>query len=182
MKTLVCFISTQQGNWGQKKIMNMQKLFLNTWRSILKFQVEGNKSGCKKFCYKCKPLDIFRATILKAIAKLREEGQAKGREKRGTGGLHHDQVTVCQFNSIHRVRTHLESPWKSLSFKIKIQGLESPWKLQSALESPWISVLTLSNTDSQVSKRSKHRKTYQGKIAHVVEEPKNWQTQGSFLH
>ena len=81
-----------------------------------------------------------------------------------------------------RVRTHLESPWKSLSFKIKIQGLESPWKLQSALESPWISVLTLSNTDSQVSKRSKHRKTYQGKIAHVVEEPKNWQTQGSFLH
>ena len=40
------------------------------------------------------------------------------------------------------------------------------------LESPWISVLTLSNTDSQGSKRSKHRKTYQGKIAHVVEEPK----------
>ena len=72
----------------------------------------------------------------------------------------------------YRVRTHLESPWKSLSLKIKIQGLESPWKLQSALESPWISVLTLSNTDSQVSKRSKHRKTYQGKIAHVVEEPK----------
>ena len=72
----------------------------------------------------------------------------------------------------YRVLTHLESPWKSLSFKIKIQGLESPWKLQSALESPWISVLTLSNTDSQVSKRSKHRKTYQGKIAHVVEEPK----------
>ena len=58
------------------------------------------------------------------------------------------------------------------SFKIKIQGLESPWKLQSVLESPWISVLTLSNKDSQVSKRSKHRKTYQGKIAHVVEEPK----------
>ena len=78
-----------------------------------------------------------------------------------------------QWNAVkNRVRTHLESPWKSLSFKIKIQGLESPWKLQSALESPWISVLTLSNTDSQVSKRSKHRKTYQGKIAHVVEEPK----------
>ena len=37
---------------------------------------------------------------MKAIAKLREEGQAKGREKRGTGGLYHDQVTVCQFNSI----------------------------------------------------------------------------------
>ena len=33
-------------------------------------------------------------------------------------------------------------------------------------------MLTLSNTDSQVSKRSKHRKTYQDKIAHVVEEPK----------
>ena len=48
----------------------------------------------------------------------------------------------------------------------------SPWKLQSVLESPWISVLTLSNTDSQVSKRSKHRKTYQDKTSHVVEEPK----------
>ena len=82
------------------------------------------------------------------------------------------KVSSRCFKIYYRVRTHLESPWKSLSFKIKIQGLESPWKLQSALESPWISVLTLSNTDSQVSKRSKHRKTYQGKIAHVVEEPK----------
>ena len=59
-------------------------------------------------------------------------------------------------STFNRVRTHLESPWK----------------LQSVLGSPWISVLTLSNTDSQVSKRSKHRKTYQDKIAHVVEEPK----------
>ena len=59
-------------------------------------------------------------------------------------------------STFNRVRTHLESPWK----------------LQSVLESPWISVLTLSNTDSQVSKRSKHRKTYQDKTSHVVEEPK----------
>ena len=29
------------------------------------------------------------------------------------------------------------APWKSLNFKIKIQGLKSPWKLQSVLESPW---------------------------------------------
>ena len=41
-----------------------------------------------------------------------------------------------------RACTHLESPWKSLNFKIKIQGLESPWKLQSMLESSWISMLT----------------------------------------
>lgn len=58
MKTVVCFTSTQQGNWGQKKIMNMQKLFLSICRSILKFQVEGNKSGFKKILL-CKPLDIL---------------------------------------------------------------------------------------------------------------------------
>ena len=66
-----------------------------------------------------------------------------------------DKENTPQF-TFNRVRTHLESPWK----------------LQSVLGSPWISVLTLSNTDSQVSKRSKHRKTYQDKIAHVVEEQK----------
>ena len=58
MKTLVCFTSTQQENWGQKKIMNMLKLFLSICRSILKFQVEGNKSGFKKILL-CKPLDIL---------------------------------------------------------------------------------------------------------------------------
>ena len=56
----------------------------------------------------------------------------------------------------NRVYTHLKSPWKSLNFKMKIQGLESPWKLQWVLESPWISVLTLSNLDFHVPKRSKH--------------------------
>ena len=40
------------------------------------------------------------------------------------------------------------------------------------LESPWISVLTLSNPDSQVTKRSKHRKTFKDKVTHVVEELK----------
>ena len=54
----------------------------------------------------------------------------------------------------------LHAPWNSLNFKIKIQGLENPWKLQSLLESPWISVLTLSNPDSHVPKRSKHRKIF----------------------
>ena len=45
----------------------------------------------------------------------------------------------------------LESPWKSLNFRIKIQGLKSPWKLQSVLESPWNLVLPiLSNKASQV--------------------------------
>ena len=38
---------------------------------------------------------------------------------------------------------------------MKIQALESPWKLQWVLESPWISVLTLSNLDFHVPKRSK---------------------------
>ena len=38
--------------------MNMQKLFLSICRSILKFQVEGNKSGFKKILL-CKPLDIL---------------------------------------------------------------------------------------------------------------------------
>ena len=45
---------------------------------------------------------------------------------------------------------HLKSPWMSLNFEIKIQGLENPWKLQSVLEGPWVLVLTLSNLDSQV--------------------------------
>ena len=55
----------------------------------------------------------------------------------------------------NRVYTYLKSPWKSLNFKMKIQGLESPWKLQWVLESPWISVLTLSNLDFHVPKSSK---------------------------
>ena len=38
---------------------------------------------------------------------------------------------------LFRVRMHLESTWKSLNFKMKFQGLKSPWKLQSVLESPW---------------------------------------------
>ena len=40
---------------------------------------------------------------------------------------------------------------KSLNFKIKIQGLYSPWKLQSVLESPWNLLPILSNEASQVS-------------------------------
>ena len=46
---------------------------------------------------------------------------------------------------------------------LKVQ--ESPWKLQSILESPWISVLTLSNPDSVPN-----TKDLQDKIAHVVVE------------
>ena len=37
----------------------------------------------------------------------------------------------------NRVRTHLESPWKSLNLKIKIQSLESPWKVHWVFEKPW---------------------------------------------
>ena len=33
-------------------------------------------------------------------------------------------------------------------------------------------MLTLSNPDSQVTKRSKHRKTFKDKVTHVVEELK----------
>ena len=40
---------------------------------------------------------------------------------------------------------------KVLEFKIKIQGLKSPWKLQSVLESPWNLLPILSNEASQVS-------------------------------
>ena len=50
-----------------------------------------------------------------------------------------------------RVRMRLESPWKSLNFKIKNQGLESPWKLRSVLESAWNLLPMLSNEASQVS-------------------------------
>ena len=48
---------------------------------------------------------------------------------------------------------------------MKIQGLESPWKLQLVLESRWISVLTLSNPDPDVPNVKDH---LQDKIAHVV--------------
>ena len=48
---------------------------------------------------------------------------------------------------------------------MKIQGPESPWKLQSVLESRWISVLTLSNPDPDVPNMKDH---LQDKIAHVV--------------
>ena len=75
---------------------------------------------------------------------------------------------------MHKVGTYLESPWKSVNFKIKIQGLESLWNLQSVLESPWISVLTLFWTQQ----RPKDLKD--NYIAHVLEEVKK--TQGPFLH
>ena len=52
--------------------------------------------------------------------------------------------------TIYRVRTHLESTWKSLNLKIKIQGLKSPWKLQSVLESPWNLWIISSILDSRV--------------------------------
>ena len=68
---------------------------------------------------------------------------------------------------IYRVCTHLDCPWKSLNLRLKIQGLESPWKLLSMLESPWISVLTLSNP-----KEKKQTDDIQVKIAHVVEKLK----------
>ena len=51
---------------------------------------------------------------------------------------------------------------------LKVQGLESPWKLQLVLESPWISVLTLSNPDSQ----EPNMKDLQDKIAHAAVELK----------
>ena len=65
---------------------------------------------------------------------------------------------------ISRVCTYLKNPWQSLNFEISVQDLESLWKLQSVLESPWISVLALSNPDSQVTKRSKHKKTFRIKL------------------
>ena len=44
---------------------------------------------------------------------------------------------VRKGNDTNRVRTHLESPWKPLNLKIKIQGLESLWKVHWVLEKPW---------------------------------------------
>ena len=61
----------------------------------------------------------------------------------------------------------LQSPW---IFK-KNRGFESRWKYQSVLESPWISVLTLSDPDSQVPERNKHRKTFRIKLLMLW---KNW--------
>ena len=76
----------------------------------------------------------------------------------------------------------LHSPWKSLHFKIKILGLENPWKLQLLLESSWISVLTLAIPDSQVPTRSKHRKTFRIKYywSCCGRTKKRHNTQGSF--
>ena len=51
-------------------------------------------------------------------------------------------TSLAIYHLISRVRTHLERPWRSSDFEIKIQGLESSWKLQSVVESPWISGLT----------------------------------------
>ena len=45
--------------------------------------------------------------------------------------------------------------------------LESPWKLQSVLESPWISVLPLSKRDSRVAKLIKKEQTQ-------IERPSGW--------
>ena len=81
-------------------------------------------------------------------------------------------TSLAIYHLISRVRTHLERPWRSFDFEIKIQGLESSWKLQSVVESPWISVLTLSNPDSQLHKKGKKQKDLQDEIAHVVEELK----------
>ena len=50
----------------------------------------------------------------------------------------------------------LESSW---NLKL-IQVLESPWKFQLVVESPWISVLTLSSPKG----RSKHRKAFRIKL------------------
>ena len=67
----------------------------------------------------------------------------------------------------NRVQLHLECPWIS---KKNSRPWKS-WKLQSVLESPWISVLTLSNPDSRVPKRSKYRKTFRIKLLMLW---KNW--------
>ena len=51
-----------------------------------------------------------------------------------------------------------------------------PWKLQLVLESPWISVLSLSNPDSQVpnvEEKEETQKNLQGKIAHGVKIKKD---------
>ena len=77
--------------------------------------------------------------------------------------LYQDLLTL-QTNSVSvdgKVEKGWQASWESLSFKIKIQRLENPWKLQSVLESLWISVLNLSNPDSQMPTRSKHWKTGQ---------------------
>ena len=60
-----------------------------------------------------------------------------------------------------RVRTHLESPWK----------------LQSVLESPWISMLSITP-----KKKKRTRKDLRDKITRVVEELKQTKSQGSFSH
>ena len=81
---------------------------------------------------------------------------------------HDTQSQICLDRFQQLLRTILywqgsRAPWKSLNLKIKIQGLESPWKLRSVLESPWLSVVTLSNSTT--------RKDLQDKIA-LVEELK----------
>ena len=76
-------------------------------------------------------------------------------------------VSKAPFMSInYRVCMHLESPWKSLNFKIKIQGLESPWKFQSVLESPWISLRENSK------EKGAYTELFMDEITRVVEELK----------
>ena len=58
---------------------------------------------------------------------------------------------------------------KALNLKIKIQGLESPWKLQSVLESPWSSTLTLKFKYNSKEKGANTERP-RDKITHVVEE------------
>ena len=62
---------------------------------------------------------------------------------------------------------------KVLEFKNKNSR---PWKLQLVLESPWISVLTLSNPDSQVpnvEEKEQTQKNLQDKIANGVKIKKD---------
>ena len=95
--------------------------------------------------------------------------------------LYQDLLTL-QTNSVSvdgKVEKGWQASWKSLSFKIKIQRLENPWKLQSVLESLWISVLNLSNPDSQMPTRSKHWKTGQN-CWHCKRAKKKTHTQGFF--
>ena len=56
---------------------------------------------------------------------------------------------------------HLESPW-ILIFLNFLTDLKSPWKLQSVLEIPWISVRTLSSP----KEKEQPQKFLQYKIAH----------------
>ena len=92
----------------------------------------------------------------------------------------HKAFTRSLQDTYIRVRTRLESPWKSLNFKIKCQGLKSPWKLQSVLESTWNLFPILSNEASQVWDENRHTLYFEhlmwhhiGLILHLLESLKN---------